>query len=67
MQQPLTQPPLPPVQRGDHRTAGIILLVIGGMFAVSGLCLLSAYHNAGDLWALVFGVPAIIGGIVLLK
>ena len=65
-QQPLTQPSLPPV-KGDHRTAGIILLVIGGMFAVSGLCLYSGYHNAGDFWALILGIPAIIGGIALLK
>lgn len=66
MQQPLTQPPLPPV-KGDHKTAGMVLLVIGSMLAVGGLCLISQYHNAGDLWAFVFGVPAIIGGIALLK
>ena len=66
MQQPLTQPPLPPV-KGDHRTAGIVLLVIGGMLAVAGLCLISQYHNVGDLWAVVLSVPALIGGYVLLK
>ncbi len=67
MQKPLTQPPLPPVQRGDHKTAGIVLLVIGGMLAVAGLCLVSQYHNAGDLWAIVLSVPAFIGGFVLMK
>ena len=66
MQKPLTQPPLPPV-KGDHKTAGMVLLVIGSMFAVGGLCLISQYHNAGDLWGVVLGVPAIIGGIALLK
>ncbi len=67
MQKPLTQPPLPPVGKGDHKTAGIVLLVIGGMLAVSGLCLLSQYKNAGDLWAIVLSVPALIGGYVLVR